>query len=54
MQKSYMKAVYTALIGIVALTVVLFFEATSFTGPKDITVQLFFTSDLYGYLKPCG
>ncbi|MFQ5864854.1 MAG: hypothetical protein ACE5IW_06440 [bacterium] len=51
MQKLYMK---TAIIVIMAWSVILFSVTTLFAGQEDTAFQLFFTSDLYGYLKPCG
>ncbi|MFQ5823671.1 MAG: hypothetical protein ACE5JB_06410 [bacterium] len=45
------RAIWIALL-IIALPILL--AATFFSQPKDVSFQLFFTSDLYGYLKPCG
>jgi hypothetical protein len=47
----YSKAIYIAVLPLIA---VLFFEWTSFASQNAVSFQLFFTGDVYGYLKPCG
>ena len=51
MKRIYIKTIY---IGVFTIANLLFFESTSFTDQNNISFQVFFTSDLSGYLKPCG
>ena len=44
----------TALSFLPLLAALLVFETPSITAPDGTSIQLFFTADLHGYLKPCG
>ncbi len=39
---------------LLTLIAIFFLKATSFTDQRDMAVQLFFTADMFGYIKPCG
>ena len=41
-------------IGLLGFFFLLFFKTASFTEDKSTQFQLFSTSNVYGYLKPCG
>ncbi len=41
-------------IGLLAFVILLSFKTASFTDDKEADFQLFSTSNVYGYLKPCG
>lgn len=51
MKTIYSKGIH---IGLLLLIVIMFFELTSFASENSVSFQLFFTGDVYGYLKPCG
>jgi len=41
-------------IGLLGFFFLLLFKTASFTEDKSTRFQLFSTSNVYGYLKPCG
>ncbi|MFQ5603037.1 MAG: hypothetical protein ACE5HS_07180 [bacterium] len=51
MDRKQFKVIHVTALGFVIL---LFLMSCLSAVPEDVSFQLFFTSDLYGYLKPCG
>ncbi len=51
MKENNLKALW---IGLLAFVILLSFKTVSFTDDKEADFQLFSTSNVYGYLKPCG